>query len=109
MQKKHSSFSHVTGYLQLLHLGALPVTRLLSTGGLKSELFRAIYMHSDRLVFYFGLLNLILLLIGNLVFCYGSFLEEIIFAINYIQHRVHTQHIKGPRKLNPMTWVQLEC
>lgn len=26
MQKKHSSVSHVTGYLQLLHLGALPVT-----------------------------------------------------------------------------------
>lgn len=56
-----------------------------STGGLRVELSCAICVHSDRLVFYFGLLNLILLLlIGNLVFCYEGFLKRLFFAVNYI-------------------------
>lgn len=52
MRKKHSSFAHLTGYLQLCHLGVLPVTLLPSTGAVRSELSCAIYICSDRLVLF---------------------------------------------------------
>lgn len=75
------SFSCDSGYLQLLHLGALPVTCSAQQNWEQSCPVPSTYVLTD---FYFGLLNLILLLlIGNLVFCYEGFLR-LFFAINYI-------------------------
>ena len=78
MRKKHSCFLHDWIFI-VLTSWSLPVMLLLSTGGLRSETSCAIYMSSVRLpIFYFGLLNLILLLvIGNLLFCYEGFLKRL--------------------------------